>query len=69
MLTLHLKNFIRVLVGFLSVLMPVPARDIRVYCNLTEAKVYGGPNRFLKNITGSRTLLIQKKSKATGQHL
>ena len=57
MLKFHLKNFIRLVISILTVFLPpYGSKTFTIYCNLFGGKVYGGPNRFLKNITSSKAV-------------
>ncbi|MCF8057811.1 MAG: glycosyltransferase family 4 protein [Bacteriovoracaceae bacterium] len=64
MKTLKFKNIIRVLVGIMTSFIPTFKARTALYCNLRGGSVYGGPNRFLKNILSTKSL----KSKAVVSH-
>lgn len=50
----RLKNFVRLLVGLYTAIIPNKSEGkFKIYFNLMGGKVYGGPNRFLTSITSS----------------
>jgi glycosyltransferase involved in cell wall biosynthesis len=54
---IKVKNFIRLVVGILTLLKRnTNDQEFRIYFNLIGGKVAGGPDRFLKSITTSKTL-------------